>query len=96
MYRSLAALMLCIVAAAAAAQTVKNLQGGSETPSMSIPDVRVGQDPMDRKPDPAAGTPAAKTLPQPAAPAAGDANENCRVRRADTDTGFVVVCEEPD
>ncbi len=51
---------------------------------------------MDRKPDPAGGTPAAKVLLQPAGSTTGDAQDNCHVRRADTDTGFIVVCDERD
>lgn len=88
--------LIAAIAAVAAAQTVKNPDDaqGSRTSQTMIPEIPAGADPMDRRPDPAAGTPGASALRQPGA--AGEESSNCRVRRADTDTGFVVVCEEAD
>lgn len=70
-------------AAAEAAQT-----GAAPT---AVPEIPAGDDPMDRRPDPAAGTPAAErtTQTEDAAPNGTD----CEVQHADTDTGFIVVCE---
>jgi hypothetical protein len=92
MYRVPVALAIALIAAAAAAQTTEELNPGAKTTLM--PGVETDDAGMDRPPDPAAGAPVDKTLPQPAAADRSDAN--CRVRRADSDTGFVVVCEEED
>lgn len=87
---------IAMIAVAAVAQTVKSgadVPAAEKIPSQAdtpIPEIPAGADPMERRPDPAVDTPAAKSLPRPAA---GD-GPDCRVRRADTDTGFVVVCEE--
>jgi hypothetical protein len=92
MYRALAVPILALIAAAAFAQTVNDFKPGTETPSTAIPEIPAGDDPMNRKPDPARETPAEKAMPQPAVGMNG--GPDCHVRRANTDTGFVVVCEE--
>ena len=56
----------------------------------TIPEVPAGAKPMDRRPEPA-GTPAAQGAPK-SGNAASDETE-CHVKRAHTDTGFIVVCE---
>ena len=56
-----------------------------------IPDIPEGQDPMDRKPDPAAGSEAAGPGDEKDHRASGETE--CRVERAATDTAFIVVCE---
>lgn len=94
MLRSLAVVAVVLIGVAALAQTGKDVDGAPQTPPTLIPEIPAGADPMDRRPDAAASTPAAKALTQPAGKASGSAE--CRVRRADTDTGFVVVCEELD
>ncbi|MBA2723596.1 MAG: hypothetical protein H0U56_12040 [Methylibium sp.] len=94
MYRPLAVAAMALIAAAAMAQTVQDLKNAPESAPRMIPEIPAGTDPMDRKPDPAADEPAAKTLQQPAATA--DDGGKCQVRRAETDTGFVVVCDEDD
>ena len=92
MHRAFIAFVMASLAAVALAQTVNGFRGGADATPTQIPEIPAGTDPMDRKPDPAADSPAAKTLTQPAGSATGDAE--CHVQRADTDTGFVVVCEE--
>jgi hypothetical protein len=67
-------------------------EGPADTPATAIPEIPAGDDPMDRRPDPAAGTAAAAGSPQSAGAAAQDST-TCKVRRAATDTGFIVVCE---
>jgi hypothetical protein len=94
MYRALAVPIMALIAAAAMAQTVNELKQKPQSPPTLIPDVPAGKDPMNRNPDPAVDTPAAKAMPQPASGTNG--GPDCHVRRADTDTGFVVVCEERD
>ena len=92
MIRATVAALLVLMAVVAVAQT-SSKPGEVRAPQpILIPEIPAGADPMERQPDPAAGTPAAKPLRQPGA--RGDASAGCRVQRADTDTGFVVVCEE--
>jgi hypothetical protein len=101
MIRATTIALTVLMATAASSQTVKDIREAPDAgksppqiptqPPEQIPDVPAGTDPMNRQPDPAAGTPAAKASPNPAA---GGGETSCRVRRADTDTGFVVVCEE--
>ncbi len=91
MFRVLTLPMVALIAAAALAQTGNDPKPAPETPPTSIPEVPAGDDPMNRDPDPAADSPAAKLMQEPAG---GNGRPDCRVRRADTDTGFIVVCEE--
>ena len=88
-------LVAMVLMGAAAAQTADQIREKADTvrPAIQVPEMPAGSDPMKRQPNSAAGTPAARSRPE-AAPDHADAN--CRVRRADTDTGFVVVCEHAD
>jgi hypothetical protein len=98
MYRAFI-VIVALIAAAAAAQTMNELKTGTGEVQTLVPDIPAGDDRMDRQPDPAAGRPAAKDLPHPAIGVNGGSGKSgaeCRVRRADTDTGFVMVCEESD
>ncbi len=63
----------------------------SDAAPTNIPDIPAGTEPMDREPDPAEGTAAAISPPRGSDSRSDDTR--CRVERADTDTGFVVVCE---
>ena len=93
MIRAATVVAMLLLATAAASQTAKSFREAPEAVKSptQIPDVPAGADPMNRQPDPAGGTPAARPASKPAE---RSPEKNCRVRRADTDTGFVVVCEE--
>ncbi len=90
-YYVLAAALVGAVAAAQVPGPDPAASPGSGKPATLVPDITAGSDPMNRKPDPAEGTAAALGRPQERKGDAADTK--CRVERADTDTGFVVVCE---
>ena len=92
---SVAALLLAPAGAAAQATAppaVPGLEPEPGTPPTAIPDIPADEDPMNRVPDPAAGTPAAEGPPRPDGAAGRD--PVCRVVPGDTATGLAVACEE--
>ena len=93
MIRAIAVAVMVLSAAAAAAQTVKDSGERPETPEPLTSDPG---SPGGERPDGPSAGPGGRdaSVGRPSLPAAGERDANCRVRRADTDTGFVVVCEE--
>lgn len=86
-----AAALIAALAAAQMPQDEQSDRGASLTPATAIPDIPAGDDPMGRQPDPATASPAAAERASPKDDAAQATT--CKVQRAATDTGFIVVCE---
>lgn len=89
MFRTFTVALAISLAAVAAAQTVKDLKG---TPDRTVTEPAGARTQWNGSAPSPKDTPAEKA-PSPAKDGAAN-GPDCEVRRADTDTGFIVVCVE--